>query len=211
MTYPQPPQLQHQPPVPPPPPQNGLGTAGFVLGLVGLLFSFLPVIGVVAWPLVILGLVLGLVGWARADRGRATNKGLAIAGVALSAVGLVICVLWAAVFTKAASDASTALDDLEAQANREAVLVYEISGDAPGASITFSTYSDGGSAVNQEEAATLPWTKEFTVKGLFSGGTLSASTGAEGGTVTCRITVDGVEKKTATASGPFALASCSNF
>ncbi|GAA1279806.1 MmpS family transport accessory protein [Saccharothrix xinjiangensis] len=211
MTYPQPPQTQHQPPPPPVPPQNGLGTAGFVLGLVGLLFSFLPVIGVVAWPLVILGLVLGLVGWARADRGRATNKGLAIAGVALSAVGLVVCVLWAAVFTKAASDVSTALDDLDAQANKEAVLVYEITGDVPSASITYSTHGDGGSAMNQEEATTLPWTKELTVKGLFSGGTLSASTGAEGGTVTCRITVDGVEKKTATASGPFSMASCSNF
>ncbi|MFD7653875.1 MmpS family transport accessory protein [Actinosynnema sp. NPDC059797] len=211
MTYPQPPQTRHQPPVPPPPPQNGLGTAGFVLGLVGLLFSFLPVIGVVAWPLVILGLVLGLVGWARADRGRATNKGLAIAGVALSAIGLVVCVLWAAVFTKAASDVSTALDDLDAQANKEVVLVYEITGDTPSASITYSTYSDGGSAMNQEEATTLPWTKELTVKGLFSGGTLSATTGTEGGTVTCRITVDGVEKKSATASGPFAMASCSNF
>jgi hypothetical protein len=115
------------------------------------------------------------------------------------------------VFTKAASDVSTAVDELEAEANREAVLVYEITGDAPGADITYSTYGDGGSALNQEEAPTLPWTKQFTVKGLFSGGTLSASTGADGGTVTCRITVDGVEKKTATASGAFALASCSNF
>jgi hypothetical protein len=47
------------------PPRNGLGTAGFVLGLVGLLLSFIPLIGVVAWPLVILGLVLSIVGIVR--------------------------------------------------------------------------------------------------------------------------------------------------
>src|SRR3979411_410233 len=32
-----------------PAPRNGLGTAGFVLGLIGLIFSPIPFIGVVAW------------------------------------------------------------------------------------------------------------------------------------------------------------------
>ncbi|QTR01360.1 DUF4190 domain-containing protein, partial [Saccharothrix algeriensis] len=64
---------------------------------------------------------------------------------------------------------------------------------------------------DQEEAAELPWTRELTVKGFLSGGTVTALAGAEGGTVTCRITVDGVEKKTATATGPSALATCSMY
>ena len=66
-------------------PRNGLGTAGFVLGLIGLLFSVIPLVGVVAWPLVILGLVFSLIGFARGRAGRATNKGLALAGAILSA------------------------------------------------------------------------------------------------------------------------------
>ncbi|MFJ7217519.1 DUF4190 domain-containing protein [Amycolatopsis sp. NPDC098790] len=90
-------------------PKNGLGTAGFVLGLVGLIFAFIPIIGVIAWPLVILGLVFGIVGLLRANRGQASNKGLAIAAVVLSAIGLVICVLWTAAFGKAVNDAADGL------------------------------------------------------------------------------------------------------
>lgn len=87
-------------PQPGPPPgtlaKNGLGTAGFVTGLIGLVFSPIPVVGMVAWPLVIIGLVLSILGVLRARRGVATNKGLSIAGIACSATGLVICILWAA-------------------------------------------------------------------------------------------------------------------
>jgi hypothetical protein len=89
--------------------KNGLGTAGFVLGLVGLIFAFIPLIGVVAWPLVILGLIFGIVGTLRASRGQASNKGLAITAVVLSALGLVICIIWTAAFGKAVSDTANGL------------------------------------------------------------------------------------------------------
>ena len=89
--------------------KNGLGTAGFVLGLVGLIFAFIPIIGVVAWPMVILGLIFGIVGTLRANRGQASNKGLAITAVVLSAIGLLICVIWTAAFGKAVSDTANGL------------------------------------------------------------------------------------------------------
>src|SRR5437588_2649386 len=85
-------------------PRNGLGTAGFVLGLIGLLFSPVPLVGVIAWPLVILGVVFSLIGLSRANKRRATNKGLAVSGVVLSVLGLVICVLWTVAFGKAVND-----------------------------------------------------------------------------------------------------------
>lgn len=77
-------------------PSNGMGTAGFVCGLIGLVFSIIPLIGIVAWPLVIIGIVLSAVGMSHANRGRATNKGLATAGLVVSVIGLVICILWVA-------------------------------------------------------------------------------------------------------------------
>lgn len=85
--------------------ENGLGTAGFVLGLVGLIFAFIPLIGVIAWPLTILGLIFGIVGTVRANRDQADNKGLAISGLVLSVVGLIICIVWTAAFGKAVNDA----------------------------------------------------------------------------------------------------------
>lgn len=98
--YPQP---GHGFPPPDTAPQNGAGTAGFVIGLLGLLFSFIPVIGVIAWPLVVLGLVLAGIGLSRARARRATNKGLAVAGLVCSAIGLLMCVLYTAAFSAAVS------------------------------------------------------------------------------------------------------------
>ncbi len=74
--------------------RNGLGTAALVLGILAVIFSFIPLVGVIAWPLGIIGLVLAFVGISRANRGHATNRGVAIGGLATSGVALVICFLW---------------------------------------------------------------------------------------------------------------------
>jgi hypothetical protein len=180
------------------------GTAGLVLGALGLVFGLIPAAGLVAWPLVVAGLVLGALGVVRARRGRGGHEGVAIAAIALSALGLVVCAAWVVLFGRAASDAENALDALRAQTDEGAVLVFEVTGDAAGATI-----GHAAAGTVEHEVAGLPWTKEFTVMGGFRGGTLDVTTGPDGGTVTCRITVDGVEHRTATASGPHALASCS--
>jgi hypothetical protein len=54
------------------------------------------------------GLILALIGLARAISGVADNKGMSIAGVVLSAFGLVICFVYAATFA-AAFSGTTAL------------------------------------------------------------------------------------------------------
>jgi hypothetical protein len=76
-------------------PANGMAVASMVLGIVGLVFSFIPVIGVIAWPLVILGIIFGGVGISKANQVPGSPKGMAIAGLTCSIVGLVICVIWA--------------------------------------------------------------------------------------------------------------------
>lgn len=71
-------------------PGNGLRVAGFVLGLLGLLFSFLGAITVVLWaPLAITGLILGLVG---VSKGKAAHHGVGLgrAGWILALIGIVI-------------------------------------------------------------------------------------------------------------------------
>ena len=116
-SYPAPNQLPPHGYAPPPPaPRNGLGTAGFVLGLLAALFAMIPIIGVIAWPLAILGLVFGLLGISRARKGAATNKGLAIAGTVLAAIGLLLCIAWVAAVGSAANEASTELDALDTAA-----------------------------------------------------------------------------------------------
>ncbi|CRK59787.1 putative integral membrane protein [Alloactinosynnema sp. L-07] len=78
-------------------PQNGLGTAGFVTGLLGLILFWVPLIGLV---LAIIGVSLSGVGMAKANRGEANNKGLAIAGLVCGVIGVTI---WLIAFIAVAS------------------------------------------------------------------------------------------------------------
>lgn len=184
-------------------PSNGLGTSGFVLGLIGLIFSPIPLIGVIAWPLVILGIIFSAIGISRARAGRATNKGLSIAGLVVSVVGLAICIIWVAAFNKA-------VDDLNEEANRESTITYEVSGDATSVDVDYSTYGDSVTS-NKETVTTLPWSKEVNTTGFMKGGSLLVMADEVGGTVTCRVLIDGTEATTNTASGPHAVATCTGF
>lgn len=64
-------------------PSNGVGTAGFVLALIGLFLSWIPVLG---WMIWFLGLILSFCGIFR------TPKGLAIAGLVISLIDFIILV-----------------------------------------------------------------------------------------------------------------------
>ena len=184
------------------PPRNGLGTAGFVVGLLGLVFSPIPFVGVVAWPLVVVGLILSAVGLARVRAGKATNKGLSIAGIVVSVLGLVVSILWVVVLGKA-------INDVNDQATQHHTITYSVTGDAKTADIDYSTF-DQAASVGSETGAVVPWTKTVEATGLFVGA-FTATTGEEGGSVTCKVVVDGKEVKTATAAGEFAVASCTGF
>ncbi|GAA2964193.1 DUF4190 domain-containing protein [Actinokineospora diospyrosa] len=73
-----------------PAPQNGPGTGGFVTGLLGLIFVWVPFVGLI---LAIIGVALSGVGIAKANRGEANNKGLAIAGLTCGAIALATWIL----------------------------------------------------------------------------------------------------------------------
>ena len=66
---------------------NGMGTAGFVLALLGLVFCWIPVLDWILW---ILGLVFSAIGVFKAPRG------LEIAGLAISFIGFIILIVFAA-------------------------------------------------------------------------------------------------------------------
>lgn len=63
---------------------NGMGTAGFILALLGLIFSWIPGLGWILW---LLGLIFSLIGVFR------TPRGLAIAGLVISCLGLILLVV----------------------------------------------------------------------------------------------------------------------
>lgn len=74
-------------PAPATAPKNGYGTAALVLGIIGLVFCWVPVFGVI---LAVLALVFGWLGMHRAEAGQATNKGHSIAGIVLGAIAALV-------------------------------------------------------------------------------------------------------------------------
>ncbi|MGH3438295.1 MAG: DUF4190 domain-containing protein [Sciscionella sp.] len=187
-------------------PRNGLGTAGFVVGLVGLVLAFIPIIGIVAWPLVIIGLVLSIIGLLRAHKGLASNTGLTIAGIAASAVGLVICIVWAAAFGNAVQQVQhnqlTPAGSAAAPSAAKHTAVFTLSAEKT----VNVQYGEIGEEHSDVVHPTAKWTKTFT----FGGGShfLSLSADAVGSNdytspITCAITVDG--KRLAQQSNPIGV------
>ncbi|MFJ4685770.1 DUF4190 domain-containing protein [Streptomyces sp. NPDC088789] len=71
-------------------PSNGMGTTGLVLGIIGVVCSvtfFLWFLGVI---LGVLAIIFGAIGRGKANRGEATNKGAATAGLVCGIVATVI-------------------------------------------------------------------------------------------------------------------------
>lgn len=83
---------------------NGLAVAGFVLGLLGLLTCWIPILNIVGILLGILGVVLAAVGLSK-SRKVGAGRGLAIAGIALGGLGVLLAILINVAFTNAVDDA----------------------------------------------------------------------------------------------------------
>lgn len=66
-------------------PSDSFATGGLICGILGLFFSFIPFIGVIAWPLVIAGVALSIISYQR------RRSGLAMAGMITSGLGLLVC------------------------------------------------------------------------------------------------------------------------
>ena len=61
--------------------RNGIGTAGFILALLGLIFSWVPVLDYILW---FLGALFSFIGVFKKPRG------LAIAGLIISFIGIIV-------------------------------------------------------------------------------------------------------------------------
>ncbi|MEV1294979.1 MmpS family transport accessory protein [Pseudonocardia sp. NPDC049635] len=218
------------PRIPDEPPRNGFGTTALVLGILGLLFSLIPFVGVIAWPLVILGLIFGVLGIVRVSRGKANNRGVAISGTVLSALGLLVCVLYVSAFASAVSEIPAAAPAASVPAVTSPVvgegpaapaapvesaggdvITYEVTGSGSAGSVTY--IKDENFGQEQANGVALPWSTDVTFDGgapAFQPLSLVAQSGSGGSDeITCRILRNGEELTSSTSSGPYAVVSCS--
>lgn len=76
--------------MPAPQPANGLGTAGLVLGIIGVVCNLTVYLWFVGLIVGVLAIVFGAIGRGRANRGEATNKGAATAGLVMGIISAVL-------------------------------------------------------------------------------------------------------------------------
>ena len=86
--------------------KSGLGIAGFVIGIIAIVFSFIPIVNNIAFFIGIHAAVFGMIG-ALTHK----SKGLSIAGVVLGVLAVIITLALQSMWSKALDDASAQLDD----------------------------------------------------------------------------------------------------
>ncbi|MCT7659905.1 DUF4190 domain-containing protein [Mycobacterium deserti] len=94
--YPPPPPVPYAGYAPPPTsPKNGLGITALVLAIVGLVFCWTVVGGVI---LGVCAVIIGFIARGRVKRGEATNGGVAIAGIVLGILAVIVSLAFIAIW-----------------------------------------------------------------------------------------------------------------
>ena len=86
------------------PSKSGLGIAGFVLGIIALATSFLPIINNFSALLAVIGFVLALIGMIACVKGRKSGKGLSIAGVVMNVIAFAVVLATQSMYSSAIDD-----------------------------------------------------------------------------------------------------------
>ncbi|WP_338674774.1 DUF4190 domain-containing protein [Streptomyces sp. SCSIO 30461] len=115
---------------PQPQPHNSMGITALVLGTVGAVLGMVVILFWMAWLPALLAVIFGFIGLGHARKGRATNRGMALAGVILGVTGLlfsvgggvftVVSVMRASDSAHARAEASEAAARAEAEASEAA-------------------------------------------------------------------------------------------
>ncbi|MER5967755.1 DUF4190 domain-containing protein [Streptomyces sp. NPDC002057] len=90
------------------PPSNGMGTTSMVLGIIAVAGFCLYGLGAI---LGILALIFGIIGLKKVGRGEATNRGMAIAGIVLGAIGTLVSAVFLGFIIWAIAQDSSSFDD----------------------------------------------------------------------------------------------------
>lgn len=175
---------------------NLLAVVGLAFGLAGLVVTFLPGVGVVAWPLAGIGLVLAIVGLLQTKKGAVSGRGLAIAGIAVSGAALLVtaALFLYNTFFNGGSDGL----HLPAVSGDKHTVTFTVTA-AGGANVRYGTLND--QRTDTATASTDAWTQ----KASYNNGSYSLTVTADttnsnvNNQISCSITLDG--QKVAENSG----------
>jgi hypothetical protein len=106
---------------------SAMTVTGFVLGIIGLLLSAVPIINNFALVLAVLGLIFGGVGLAKTKKAHSKGGKLAVTAVIISVIAIVIVFVSQSIYSAALNEASKSLDKSSKAAQDS---IDKMSGDA---------------------------------------------------------------------------------
>jgi hypothetical protein len=179
---------------------NPFGLVALIVGIVAIIGCAIPIVNNVSIVLGVIALIFGIIGLVVKHR----RRGLAITGVVLGALSVIVGLSTQALYSAAINSVAESISSASAESfDKEHTVTIEVTGDSTDANISYTT--GGGS--EQASNPSLPFTKDITVKGD-SYGSVTATNGQTGNTVTCTVKVDGKQISTNTSTGQYASASC---
>jgi Na+/proline symporter len=92
--------------------KNGMAVAALVLGIVGAVFGLIPLTFIIAFICGTLGVIFGVVGWRKANRGLG-RKGMAISGFILGIIAVLLAVAGVVIVDEAVTDLDRGLQEIE--------------------------------------------------------------------------------------------------
>ena len=116
----------------PRPSKTGLGIAGFVLGIIALATSFLPIINNFSALLAAIGFVLALIGTIACVKGRKSGKGLSVAGVVMNVIAFAVVLATQSIYSSAIDDAFSGTSMAPQPATEQPATTAPASDDAAG-------------------------------------------------------------------------------
>lgn len=116
----------------PQPSKSGLGIAGFVLGIIALAISFLPIINNFSALLAAIGFVLALIGTIACVKGRKSGKGLSVAGVVMNVIAFAVVLAMQSMYSSAIDDAFSGTSVAPQPATEQPATTAPASDDAAG-------------------------------------------------------------------------------
>jgi hypothetical protein len=188
----------------PPRKSAALAIVALVLGALAFVFSFIPLVNVMAFVLAVAAFVCALISLIR----KLGGKAMSIIGIVLAVIAfitaIIVNVIAAAVVGAAANAASKSIASYSAQANAPHSIQYKIT-------------TNGAAAVNywtpsgtSQTDITTAWTKDVTSTGFTSA--LVSVTASDiqnsSASVSCEIIIDGKSVAKNTGTGAAAMATC---
>lgn len=180
-------------------PRNGLGTIGFVLGLLSALFALIPGAYLAAGLLAPLGTIYGAIGFRRGRVGRASNTWFAFAGMFFGIFGLIAGAV-SVQTTSQGRDSGTGTS----------TVVYEVTGEAAETFIAYGAFGYDDPGMRTTTAFSLPWRVQALETDLSRNKriTMTVIPIGRAETVTCTLTIDGKIADRDSTSADHSIAQC---